>query len=81
MKHSDVNLEIKSEVRAAMKNLGFSDYFTNIYIALLEFGESSAQTLSDVTKVPYSRIYEVLNEMIRKKIITKIDGRPSTFIG
>jgi len=78
---SDVNLEIKSDVRAAMKNLGFSDYFTNIYVALLELGELSAQSLSDVTKVPYSRIYEVLNDMIKKKIITKIDGRPSTFIG
>ncbi len=40
----------------------------------------NAHDLSKITKVPYSRIYEVLNEMIKKSIITKLDGRPSTFI-
>ena len=73
-------LKIKPEVRTALKKLGYTDYFTNIYISLLEFGEKNAHELSQFTKVPYSRIYEVLNEMVKRDIITKIDGRPSTFI-
>jgi sugar-specific transcriptional regulator TrmB len=64
----------------ALKNLGFTDYYWNIYLRLLSEGEMNAHDLSDKTGVPYSRIYEVLNEMIRKMMITKIDGRPSTFV-
>ncbi len=41
----------------------------------------NAHELSEQTGVPYSRIYEVLNEMVDRQMITKIDGRPSTFIG
>ncbi|WP_371803029.1 TrmB family transcriptional regulator [Candidatus Lokiarchaeum ossiferum] len=75
------NIKIDSDVRGALKNLGFTDYFTNIYIALLDSGEMNAHELSKLTSVPYSRIYEVLNDMVKRRIITKLEGRPSTFIG
>ena len=74
------SIKIKSEVRQALKNIGLTDYLINIYVGLLKEGEMNARELSDLTQVPYSRIYEVLNEMVRKKMITKIDGRPSTFL-
>jgi len=72
--------KIKQEVKDALKNMGFTDYYSNIYIGLLDSGELNAHELSDITQVPYSRIYEVLNEMVKKGMIIKIDGRPSTFI-
>lgn len=68
------------QIRDALKNLGFTDYYINIYTCLLLDGEMNAHDLSEKTGVPYSRIYEVLNEMIKKCLITKIDARPSTFI-
>jgi HTH-type transcriptional regulator, sugar sensing transcriptional regulator len=71
---------IDNEVRLALKSLGFTDYFVNIYIGLLENGEMNAHDLSKITKVPYSRIYEVLNDMVRREIIQKIEGRPSVFL-
>ncbi|GAB4322019.1 MAG: hypothetical protein Kow0069_26610 [Promethearchaeota archaeon] len=67
-------------VREALKALGFTDYYTSILITLLRDGEMDARVLSEKTKVPYSRIYEVLNGMIEKGIVTKIDGRPSTYV-
>lgn len=75
------SISVDSEIKSAMKNLGFTDYYINIYIKLLSDGEMDARKLSNKTSVPYSRIYEVLNEMIRKGIINKIEGRPSTFVG
>lgn len=75
------NIKIDSDVRVALKSLGFTDYFTNIYVALLDSGEMNAHELSKLTSVPYSRIYEVLNDMVKRRIITKLEGRPSTFIG
>ncbi|MHA1869944.1 MAG: TrmB family transcriptional regulator, partial [Promethearchaeota archaeon] len=74
------NQNIKKEIKEALKNLGFTDYYIAIYLRLLKEGEMDARTLSSKTKVPYSRIYEILNEMIKKGIISKIEGRPSTFI-
>jgi sugar-specific transcriptional regulator TrmB len=68
------------QIKDALKNLGFTDYYINIYTCLLIDGEMNAHDLSEKTGVPYSRIYEVLNEMIKKCLITKIDARPSTFI-
>ncbi|RLI61838.1 MAG: hypothetical protein DRO88_12555 [Promethearchaeia archaeon] len=72
--------KVKPEIRNAMKSIGFTDYFINLFVTLLNCGEMNAHELSDITQVPYSRIYEILNEMVAKKIITKIEGRPSTFI-
>jgi len=72
--------KVSPEVRDSLKSLGFTDYFTTIFITLLEKGERNAHDLSKITKVPYSRIYEVLNEMIHRHILTKLEGRPSTFL-
>jgi len=73
--------KIKPEIRNSLKSLGFTDYNINIYLALLNSGEMNAHELSKKTGVPYSRIYEVLNEMTNnQKLLTKIDGRPSTFV-
>lgn len=77
---NDKSINIEPDIKNALKNLGYTDYYIVIYIHLLAEGEMDARTLSTKTKVPYSRIYEVLNEMIKKGIISKIDGRPSTFI-
>ena len=72
--------EITQEIKDAMKNLGFTEYYINIYLTLLINKELDARELSEKASVPYSRIYEVLNDMIKRNIIKKIDGRPSTFI-
>jgi sugar-specific transcriptional regulator TrmB len=72
--------EISQDIKDALKNLGFTEYYVNIYHTLLISKELDARELSDKAGVPYSRIYEVLNEMIKKNIIIKLDGRPSTFM-
>ncbi len=73
-------MSIKPEVKEAMKKLGFSDYNIIIYETLLKEKELDARVLSQKTQVPYSRVYEILNEMIEKGFIVKLDGRPSTYV-
>ncbi|MHA1997706.1 MAG: TrmB family transcriptional regulator [Promethearchaeota archaeon] len=68
------------EVKKALKLLGFSDYNIVIYDTLLRERELDARQLSSKTRVPYSRVYEILNEMIEKGYIIKVDGRPSTYV-
>ena len=71
---------IPAKVHTGLKNLGFTEYYLNIFVGLLNHGEKNARELSTITEVPYSRIYEVLNEMAEKGIIFKIEGRPSTYV-
>nr|MDO8114216.1 helix-turn-helix domain-containing protein [Candidatus Sigynarchaeota archaeon] len=73
-------MSIKPEVKEALKKLGFSDYNIIIYETLLMEKEMDARVLSQKTKVPYSRVYEILNEMIEKGYIIKLEGRPSTYV-
>lgn len=73
-------MSIKPEIKDAMKKLGFSDYNIIIYETLLKEKELDARVLSQKTQVPYSRVYEILNEMIEKGYIIKLDGRPSTYV-
>lgn len=73
-------VKLNGEILASMKNLGFTDYNTQIYVTLLQEGEMDARQLSTKTGVPYSRIYEVLNDMIDKGTLMKIEGRPSTYV-
>lgn len=73
-------MSIKPEVKESMRKLGFSDYNITIYETLLAEKELDARVLSMKTKVPYSRVYEILNEMIEKGYITKLEGRPSTYV-
>jgi sugar-specific transcriptional regulator TrmB len=73
-------MSIKPEVKEAMKKLGFSEYNIIIYETLLKEKELDARVLSQKTQVPYSRVYEILNEMIEKGFIIKLDGRPSTYV-
>ena len=73
-------MSVKPNVKEVLRELGFSDYNIIIYHTLLKEKELDARELSQKTKVPYSRIYEILNEMIDKGIIIKLDGRPSTYI-
>lgn len=73
-------MSLKEEVKRSLRNLGFSDYNILIYETLLRDRELDARQLSTKTKVPYSRVYEILNEMIDKGYIIKMDGRPSTYV-
>ncbi len=73
-------MKVEENIKEAMKSLGFTDYNVIILLTLLRDGEMDARVLSEKTKVPYSRIYEVLNDMIKKGILMKIDGRPSTYV-
>ena len=49
--------EITQEIKDALKNLGFTEYYINIYLTLLLNKELDARELSEKASVPYSRIY------------------------
>ncbi len=60
----------------ALREMGLSKYETKIYVSLLMRGVATASELSDLSGVPYTRVYDVLNSLESKGLIASIPGRP-----
>jgi HTH-type transcriptional regulator, sugar sensing transcriptional regulator len=70
---------IPQEVFSALKEFGLTDYESRAFIALITNGISSAKDLSDRTKIPYSRIYDVLVNLENLGWVKVISGRPMQY--
>jgi sugar-specific transcriptional regulator TrmB len=56
--------------------MGLNEYEIDSYIVLLEGGQMTAMEISEVAKVPYSKMYEVLNSLKEKGWIKNTESRP-----
>ncbi len=63
----------------ALENLGLTGYEIKVYATLLKEGPLTAQELSGKSKVPYSKIYEVLDKLEEKSWIESDSSRPTRF--
>ena len=59
-------LSVDENTRETMRNLGLNAYEVDAYLALLESGQMRAMEISREAKVPYSKIYDVLNSLKEK---------------
>ena len=69
-------MSINEETRNALHEMGLNAYEIDAYIALLEQGQLTALEISEQTKVPYSKMYEVLNSLKEKGWIKNTETRP-----
>jgi sugar-specific transcriptional regulator TrmB len=56
--------------------MGLNAYEIDAYLALLENGQLTAMEISSIAKVPYSKIYDVLNSLKEKSWIKSSETRP-----
>jgi sugar-specific transcriptional regulator TrmB len=59
--------------------MGLNAYEVDTYLALLEGGQMTAMEISREAKVPYSKIYEVLNLLKEKSWIKSSESRPTKY--
>ncbi len=64
------------EVINILKEFGLGEYEAKAYLALLERGKISARVISEVTRIPYTKIYQVLQNLERYGFIISISGKP-----
>ena len=69
-------MSVNEETRNALHEMGLNAYEIDAYIALLEQGQLTALEISEQTKVPYSKMYEVLNSLKEKGWIKNTETRP-----
>jgi len=72
-------IPISSKLRRAFHKLGLTDYEMRVYLALLQHGGMTANQVSEAASVPYSKIYEVLENLEEKGWISSEGGRPARF--
>ncbi len=72
-------MAINENTRVALHEMGLNAYEIDTYLALLEGGQMTAMEISEQAKVPYSKMYEVLNSLKDKGWIKSNEGRPSKY--
>jgi sugar-specific transcriptional regulator TrmB len=72
-------LSIDENTRETLREMGLNAYEVDAYIALLKKGQLTAMEISQEAKVPYSKIYEVLNSLKEKGWIKSSESRPTKY--
>jgi len=62
-----------------LNNFGMSEYEAKVYSTMVLLGPTKAGTISKESKVPQSKIYEVLDQLIEKQVVEFLGGRPKEF--
>jgi len=63
-----------------LKTIGLNKYERNLWVALLSRGSSTAGELSDISNVPRSRCYDVLESLADKGFIVIQPGKPLKYV-
>ena len=66
-------------IALVLTGMGLNDYQASALSYLLFLGEIKATTLSRVSNIPPSRVYDVLNDLVRMGFVMKRPGRPSLY--
>jgi len=72
-------LERYKKVRDDLALLGFSEYETRAYVALVALQLSDAETIAMTAQVPRTSMYKVLEGLVRKGYVAVTEGRPRQY--
>lgn len=56
--------------------IGLNKYESKVYLTLVEEGISTAKNISDVTSIPYGKVYEIINSLLNKGFIETSPTKP-----
>ncbi len=73
-------LQVNEGVLKALRELGLTEYEVQAYVTLVSGGQMSASEASTASRVPYSRIYDVLGRLEARGFLQIQRGRPTRYI-
>lgn len=71
---------VSSRTLDALKTIGLNKYERNLWAALLSRGTSTAGELSDISNVPRSRCYDVLESLADRGFVIVQPGKPMKYV-
>lgn len=72
-------MEISDKAKKSMESLGLTNYEIRVYTTLLFSGSTTAAEISKKSGVPYSKIYDVLNNLYERGWTYSDNSRPQNF--
>ncbi len=72
-------MAVNEKTRETLHEIGLNAYEIDAYLALLEGGQMTAMEISQEAKVPYSKMYEVLNSLKEKGWTKSTESRPTKY--
>jgi sugar-specific transcriptional regulator TrmB len=70
---------MKEAVCEDLMEIGLTESQARTYISLIENGPLTAKEISETSAVPYSRIYDVLGELVADGWILELEGTPKQY--
>ncbi|UCB60403.1 MAG: TrmB family transcriptional regulator [Candidatus Bathyarchaeota archaeon] len=74
-----MNHAVGENTKRFLHELGLTAYESVVYLSLIEHGVMTASKVSESASVPFSKVYEVLNNLERKGWLDIERGRPSRY--
>lgn len=71
---------VSQEVMDTLKSLGLNSYERKLYVTLIAKGTSNAGTLSELSGVPRSRTYDVLESLAEKGFVIIQSSKPLKYV-
>jgi sugar-specific transcriptional regulator TrmB len=69
----------KEEILRTLTSCGLNEYESRTYSSLVFLGTAKASKISKDSNVPQSKIYDVLDQLMKKQMVEMFDGRPKEF--
>jgi sugar-specific transcriptional regulator TrmB len=70
---------MKESIIDGLKKIGLAEYEARAYAALVGLGEANAREIHEASKVPRTRIYDILRELTNKGFVEFITGSPNYY--
>ncbi|GEM_PF-832298 len=64
---------VHQELEKVLKDVGFTDGESKVYLALLEIGESKVGPIIKSSRISRSKVYDILERLIHKNVVSKIN--------
>lgn len=68
------------KIISLMQNIGFTQYESQVYLALLQQAHITGYELAKTSGVPASKIYQILNKLIDKEMVLVVDSGPKKYV-
>lgn len=73
-------MNIPRDIEETLRKLGLTGNEIKVYMLLLSSGPLTAKEISDYSRVPFSKIYIILNSLEKKGWISSSDTRPTMYV-
>ena len=62
-----------------LSDIGLSKYESKVYLTLIGEGISTAKSISDITGIPYGKVYEIINSLSHKGFTMVLPSKPMKY--